>query len=224
MRRSGERGERVLADAAPALLGFFLRRIDVPEDAADLVSETLASAWKARRRMPAAPEAARMWCFGVARNVLLHHHRGRRRRDALVERLREAIAVAPPPACSEDALAVREAVAALAPELGELVRLVHWDGFTVAEAAELLGINASTARSQPARAKVLLRDALAEPAPSSRVRDGGSCPRRSAISHSGAATRDRSHAPENTSRRMRRTPIRRSAAVSEATIAGGPDT
>ncbi len=152
--------DQVLADVAPALLGFFLRRVEVAEDAADLVSETLAAAWKARRRMPEDPESARMWCFGVARNVLLHHHRGRRRRDALTERLRETIAVAARPAFPDDVVAIRAAVAALPEDLAELVRLVHWDGFTVAEAAELLGLRASTARSRHARAKELLRTAL----------------------------------------------------------------
>jgi len=152
--------EQILADAAPALLGYFLRRVEVAEDAADLVSETLASAWKARRRMPSEPESARMWCFGVARNVLLHHHRGRRRRDALIERLRETISAAPPPAFSDDAVAIRAAVAALPDDLAEFVRLVHWDGFTVAEAAELVGIPASTARSRHAKAKELLHEAL----------------------------------------------------------------
>ena len=115
-----------------------------------------------------------MWCFGVARNVLRNHERGRRRRDALVERVREAIAIAAPPAFSEDELDLRAAIAALPPDLAELVRLVHWDGFTVAEAAELLGVPASTARSQHARAKALLREALAEEAAegASRVRAG----------------------------------------------------
>ncbi|HWL01113.1 MAG TPA: sigma-70 family RNA polymerase sigma factor [Microbacteriaceae bacterium] len=152
----------VLVDAAPALLAFFLRRVEPSEDAADLVSETFATVWKARGQMPSDPEAARMWCFGVARNVLLHHARSRRRRDALVDRLRGAIVFAPPPPLTDDALAVRHAVRTLPPELAELIRLVHWDGFTVAEAAELLDIPASTARSQHARAKHLLREALAD--------------------------------------------------------------
>ncbi|MBO9578068.1 MAG: sigma-70 family RNA polymerase sigma factor [Microbacteriaceae bacterium] len=162
MRSRRTPAEAVLAEAAPVLLAYFLRRVAVAEDAADLVSETLAAVWKARRRMPGDAEAARMWCFGVARNVLLHHRRGGGRRDALIDRLRGAISFAPPPVVTEDALAVREAVAALPDGLPELVRLVHWDGFTVAEAAELLGIPASTARSQHARAKSLLRDSLAE--------------------------------------------------------------
>ncbi len=152
--------EIALADAAPALLGYFLRRVEPPEDAADLVSETMAAAWRASRRMPAEPEAARMWLFGVARNVLRNHERGARRRDALVDRLRLAIgAVAPPP--DAEALAeVRAAVAALPSELAELVRLVHWDGFTIEEAAAFLDLPASTARGRHQRAKLLLREAL----------------------------------------------------------------
>lgn len=157
----GDAVERVLADAAPALLGFFLRRVEPAEDAADLLSETLAAAWRASRRMPRDPEAARMWCFGVAKNVLRNHERGRRRRDTLADRLRGSIAVAAAPAFSDEELDLRTAVAALPDELRELVRLVHWDGFTVAEAAGLLGIPASTARSQHVRAKALLRAALA---------------------------------------------------------------
>ena len=38
--------------------------------------------------------------------------------------------------------------------------LIHWDGFTIVEAAEILGLNPSTARSRYAAARELLRDAL----------------------------------------------------------------
>jgi RNA polymerase sigma-70 factor, ECF subfamily len=40
--------------------------------------------------------------------------------------------------------------------------LIHWDGFTIVEAAELLGLNASTARSRYAAARQILREALTE--------------------------------------------------------------
>ena len=39
--------------------------------------------------------------------------------------------------------------------------LIHWDGLTIIEAAELLGLNASTARSRYAAARASLREALA---------------------------------------------------------------
>jgi len=156
--------DTVLADAAPALLAFFLRRVEPPADAADLMNETLIAAWRARRRLPVQAEAARKWCFGIARHVLLHHARSRRRRAAVVDRLRLAIEVAPPPTATAELTEVRAAVDGLPPQLAELIRLVHWDGFSITDAAELLGVPASTARSQHARAKELLRDALADPA------------------------------------------------------------
>ena len=151
--------ESVLAQAAPALLGFFVRRVDIAEDAADLVSETLIAAWKAEARAPADAQAARMWLFGVARNILLHHDRTQRRRDALTSRLAEAITVAKEPD-QDVALDVRAAVAALPETHAELIRLVHWDGFSLEDAATLMGIPASTARGRHARAKELLRERL----------------------------------------------------------------
>lgn len=151
--------EPVLAESAPALLGFFVRRVDVAEDAADLVNETMIAAWKAETRAPADAQAARMWLFGVARNILLHHGRSQRRRDALVTRLAQAIPIAKTP--DQDAvLDVRAAVAALPDDLAELIRLVHWDGFSLNDAAEHLKIPASTARGRHARAKELLRERL----------------------------------------------------------------
>lgn len=155
--------ERTLEAAAPALLGYFLRRTDVAEDAADLVSETLLAAWRAARRMPTDEEAARMWVFGVARNVLRHHERGQRRRSAVVSELRKVVALRPRLPDDAEAIAVRAAVASLPDPLAELLRLVHWDGFSIEQAAQLLRIPASTARSRHARAKTLLREALGDP-------------------------------------------------------------
>jgi RNA polymerase sigma-70 factor (ECF subfamily) len=152
--------EDAIAEAAPALLGYFLRRVDIADDAADLVSETMIAAWKASRRMPGEAEAARMWLFGVARNVLRHHQRSTSRRDALVVRLAQAISSSPA-GDNDEALDIRTAVAALPPGLAELVRLVHWDGFSLEDAAEHLGVPASTARSRHSRAKQLLQDTLA---------------------------------------------------------------
>ncbi len=157
MTRSGL--EQVLAAAAPALLGYFVRRVEVAEDAADLVNETMIAAWKASAQAPAEAQAARMWVFGIARNILLHHGRTQHRRDALTSRLAFAIGAARTPD-HDTALDVRAAVSALPDGLAELVRLVHWDGFTIEEAAQLIEIPASTARSRHARAKQLLRERL----------------------------------------------------------------
>ena len=101
-----------------------------------------------------------MWLFGIARGVLRNHHRGLQRRWALADRLRghAALSMAAPPA--DEHLEVRDAIARLDPDLAEIVRLVHWDGFTLTDAAELVGVPASTARGRYQRAKEQLRVAL----------------------------------------------------------------
>jgi DNA-directed RNA polymerase specialized sigma24 family protein len=58
------------------------------------------------------------------------------------------------------ALEIRAALDTLEPDDAELIRLIHWDGFSVWESAELLGLNESTAGSRHARAKDALRRAL----------------------------------------------------------------
>jgi RNA polymerase sigma-70 factor (ECF subfamily) len=151
--------EAVLAEVAPALTGYFLRRTADSDDAADLVGETLTEVWRVSRRMPKEREAALMWVFGVARNTLRHHVRGRIRRDAVVSALANSIAQATGEV-SDDDLDVRHAIAALPTDLAELIRLVHWDGFSLEQTALHLGIPASTARSRHSRAKELLRVAL----------------------------------------------------------------
>jgi RNA polymerase sigma-70 factor (ECF subfamily) len=149
----------VLSTNGGRLLGFFANRVDSPDDAADLVGDVFLVAWRRIRQVPVDPDEARMWLFGVARKVLANHRRGRHRRDALDARVRERIAAAIEP---DDTyrVEVREAVRALPDQLAEVVRLVHWDGFSLEETARLLGIPASTARGRHARARELLRLAL----------------------------------------------------------------
>lgn len=154
-----ERVEAMLAEVAPALLGYFVNRVDARADAADLVSETLATVWRQARRVPEQRDESEMWVFGVARNVLRNHERGTRRRDALAARLRTSLDEAT--IAEADELAeLREIVASLPPDLAELVRLVYWDGFTIEDAARHLGIPPSTARGRHQRAKAALRDRL----------------------------------------------------------------
>lgn len=149
---------------ASDLLAYLSRRVG-PDDAADLLGETMVVAWRRVRQLPTGSERARMWLFGVARGTLLNHARGERRRWALADRIRsrtaEELSAAPADTGSE----VRDAIARLDPDLSELVRLVHWDGFSLTDAAELMGIPASTARGRYQRAKADLRAALSVEAP-----------------------------------------------------------
>lgn len=149
-----------LRDTAHDLLAYFVRRVPSPEDAADLCGEVMLTAWQKIDKMPDAPERQRMWLFVIAAHKLSNHRRTSSRRSDLTERLRHQVAsITPGP---EETHAVRDAVLRLHQAQRELVMLIHWDGFTIVEAAEILGLNPSTARSRYAAARDLLRNALVE--------------------------------------------------------------
>ena len=155
-----ERFRSLLAATGDDLLRYFERRVTDREDAADLLSETAMTAWRRLADLPHG-ESGRLWLFGVAAKVVANHRRSRRRYDALVGRLRLELRTAPvADSDGQEAVAVRDAVDRLRPDHRELVMLVHWDGFTVAEAAEILDLNASTARSRYAAARESLRTTL----------------------------------------------------------------
>lgn len=161
MTGSRKRALRSALEASSVDLLSYLRRRTDPDEAPDLLGETFVVAWRRLDDLPEDPERTRMWLFGIARGVVLNHARGVRRRWALADRLRahaDLVPVTAPPA--DEHVEVRDAVARLEPDMAELVRLVHWDGFTVADAAQVMDIPASTARSRYQRAKELLRLAL----------------------------------------------------------------
>ncbi|WP_101525853.1 RNA polymerase sigma factor [Nocardioides houyundeii] len=151
-----------LRDASKDLLAYFVRRVTTPEDAADLLGETMLTAWSRIDKLPETPERQRMWLFVIAAHTLSNHRRTAQRRLGLTERLRTVLSTAAGPADTEGSYAVRDAVLRLHEAQRELVMLVHWEGFTLVEAAELLGLNASTARSRYAAARAALREALVE--------------------------------------------------------------
>jgi RNA polymerase sigma-70 factor (ECF subfamily) len=104
-----------------------------------------------------------MWLFGIARNVLSNSTRTENRRADLSGRLRGVLVTAPTEGRpADEGVDVRDAIARLAPEQAELVRLIHWDGFSITEAGQLLGVPASTARTRYQRAREDLRSTLAE--------------------------------------------------------------
>jgi RNA polymerase sigma-70 factor (ECF subfamily) len=144
------------------LLAYFERRVHVREDAADLLGETFLQVWRRQDRLPDDPTRQRMWLFTIAANLLANHRRSGRRKSALADRLRDQVAVTPTQPDFPEQSAVRDAVLRLHDAHRELVMLIHWDGFTVMEAAEVLGLNPSTARGRYAAARQTLREALAD--------------------------------------------------------------
>ena len=152
-----------LRDTSADLLRYFERRTQSSDDAADLLGETMLQAWRRVDALPESVERQRMWLFTVAAHTLANHRRSSTRRRALTERLRAELGRTEPTVPdSVDAVEVRDAVLRLHRAQRELVMLIHWDGFTIVEAAELLGLNASTARSRYAAARETLKSTLRE--------------------------------------------------------------
>jgi RNA polymerase sigma factor (sigma-70 family) len=85
------------------LLGFFSRRTNDPEAAADLTAETFASAIVARRRFVGTEAPAVAWLFTIARRRLADYHR----RGQVEDRARRSLAMERRPLSADDADMIR---------------------------------------------------------------------------------------------------------------------
>ena len=139
---------------------YFVRRLDTAEDAADAAAETLLQLWRRRSSVPAGSSEIRMYAFGIARNTLKSFRRGHGRRMALADRLRDEVCHHVSSSPPEIDVELRDALKVLRKTDRELVLLVAWEGFSVSEAAEVVGIRADAARQRYSRARAKLRREL----------------------------------------------------------------
>jgi RNA polymerase sigma factor (sigma-70 family) len=148
-----------------ALLAYAVRRVERPEDAADVVAEAMLVAWRRRDDAPVGAEA-RLWLFGVARQVLANHRRGTVRRHRLGERLRRELPAQLAGAASDHSaeveahLVVRRAIDRLDEGDREILRLAAWEGLEPHEIAAVMDLPGPTARSRLLRARRRLRRQL----------------------------------------------------------------
>jgi RNA polymerase sigma-70 factor (ECF subfamily) len=87
------------------LLGYFARRVNDPEVAADLAAETFAAALVARKRFRRAATPAVAWLFGIAQHKLADYGR----RGAAEDRMRRRLGIERVPVGDDD----REMIAML---------------------------------------------------------------------------------------------------------------
>lgn len=155
--------ERLVYETRDDLLAYALRRSASPEDAADALSETYLIAWRKLDRIPPG-EQARLWLFGVTRNVMRQGGDHRRSRDALVDRLAREVRAASDfePATEHDrgGRALHAALATLPERDREIMMLTAWEGLTPKEIAAVVGIPANVVRVRLHRARARLADRL----------------------------------------------------------------
>jgi RNA polymerase sigma-70 factor (ECF subfamily) len=153
--------ETLYRETRADLLRYLVRRTTDPEEAADLLAETYATAWRKLESVPAG-DAARLWLFGVARNLMLRSARRRRVADAVVDRLAgELRAAQPPTPTGERAERLRSALAELSGRDREIVMLTAWEGLAPREIAQVLGTSANAVRIRLYRARRQLEHRLA---------------------------------------------------------------
>lgn len=154
----------LLARYTKPLYRFFHRKVDGPIE--DMVQDTLVGAMQGRDRFRR--EAGfKSYVFGIARHVLYAQlrarHRGVGELDLESSSLRD---IGPTPseivAKKIERKVLLEALRNLPVETQVLLELYHWQGLTAPEIATVLAIGELAVRSRLHRAKLLLREAVAE--------------------------------------------------------------
>ncbi|MET9063801.1 RNA polymerase sigma factor [Streptosporangium sandarakinum] len=160
---SHSRFVQIYEHAYRPILGYVLRRCADPEDAADVVAETFATAWRRIDEIPPGDEA-RLWLYGVARHTLANHLRGERRREQRAAALREQILASPalsgPPPAEYTQLG--RVFRALSDDDRELLSLVAWEKLDTEQMARTLGITRNAVRVRLYRARKRFARALAD--------------------------------------------------------------
>ena len=156
--------ERLVHETRHDLLGYALRRSPGPQDAADVLSEVYLIAWRKLETIPPG-ERARLWLFGVARNVIRQGADRRRSSDALVERLarelRNASEAEVKPEEDRPSPALQGALATLSERDQEILTLTAWEGLTPTEIAAVMGIPANLVRVRLHRSRSRLAARIA---------------------------------------------------------------
>jgi RNA polymerase sigma factor (sigma-70 family) len=150
----------------------YLTRRAGHQAADDLLGEVWVRAFGTRHSYDTSHDDARPWLYGIARNVLRAHWRTGRTIDLstpeealdpwdeITDRLDLAVR----------ARALVSALRELPSSERDVLLLVAWEQLTPAEAAVVLSIPPGTARSRLHRARMTLRQMLAEPADETEVR------------------------------------------------------
>jgi RNA polymerase sigma-70 factor, ECF subfamily len=153
-----ERFEQIYLEHRRAVEAYVRRR--APESVVeDVVSETFLVCWRRLDRVPAEPLP---WLYAVARKTLANH----RRKLAREGTERPELATAEPEPLGDSVLAA--AFASLRERDREVLRLVAWEGLSLAEAAAVLACSrvACRVRYHRAKARLAVRLRAAEAFPS----------------------------------------------------------
>lgn len=169
-----EAGEETLArqwidEFHPRIYAYLRRLTGHDTEAADLTQRTFTQAWRSLPSFKGRSSPA-SWLHGIAYHLFVDWLRARRRTDDRGPEWWAALrAEGPGPdelAVSRDASAsVYAAVERLEPELRDTIHLHYYQGLTIDETAEALGIAGSTVKYRAREALTRLQRLLADDSP-----------------------------------------------------------
>jgi RNA polymerase sigma factor (sigma-70 family) len=158
-----ERFEQLYAETRVSILGYLMRRVSTPADAADLLAETYLIAWRKLDDV-ANDEEARLWLYGVARRIVSHHYRHERVEQGLADTLRAGLGrEAPAMRADRDTPfgdLISTALDRLKPSDREIVELSAWEQLTPAEIAAVIGMKSGAVRVRLHRIRAAMRTEL----------------------------------------------------------------
>lgn len=142
-----------------ALLAYAQRLTGDHAAAEDVVQETLIRAWKHPDVLVNGKGSVRGWLLTVARNIVTDRHRAKASRPTEVA---ESVTTTPVEEDHAEAVVnsmlVMEALDRLSPDHQDVLREIYFQGRSVTEAAETLGIPPGTVKSRSHYALKALRD------------------------------------------------------------------
>jgi RNA polymerase sigma factor (sigma-70 family) len=167
-RREPERFAALFDKHAPHIHRYLARRAD-RQVADDLVAETFLTAFAKRDRYDLRRADARPWLYGIATNLINQHHR----EEARQYRIRQAAAFEPEVPGHADRVAadvtaqsmralLGEALATLPSADRDVLLLIAWEQLTYQEVSQALAIPVGTVRSRLHRARMKVRQVLAD--------------------------------------------------------------
>ncbi|WP_162903788.1 RNA polymerase sigma factor [Leucobacter sp. wl10] len=152
--------KKMLGNMLPELVGYFSRRLGNYDDAADAASDTIVELLKRPNRLPDDLTRFRQYVYGTARNVLSTCRKGRLQRLTLTEHLKQELRAQEAEIHIHEDKSLAEAIAKLRAQDQELLLLVAWEGFGIAEAGAVLGLKPDTSRKRYSRIRQKLQTQL----------------------------------------------------------------
>jgi RNA polymerase sigma-70 factor (ECF subfamily) len=154
---------RLYQEHGGALLAYATRLMGDRTLGEDVVQETLIRAWRNPDRLTEDKGSVRGFLFTITHNIAIDRHRARQARPAEVAQTISSTPVAKDHADAVvDSMVVLGAMNRLSPEHRDVLHQIYFQGRSVDETAESLGVPAGTVKSRSYYALRRLREAIAD--------------------------------------------------------------